>query len=62
MELHTGAAVPPIRKKRRKKKISVFMLFFIELNNKFASFSSFTFYLQIFGKLELQAKTVSAAL
>ena len=38
--------------------ILVFLLFFIKLHNKCVSFSSFTFNLQIFGKLELQAKVV----
>ena len=63
---HTGAAVPPVQKKKEEKRkfpfTSVFLLFFIELKDKFVSFSNFTFNFQIFVKwLALQAKTVCAA-
>ena len=60
---HTRVAVEPIKKKSKKKSLSFLFIsfFFIEPNDKFVSFSVFTFNLQIFAKLELQAKTVSAA-
>ena len=65
MGWYSENAVPPIKKKEKRENslhIRFSDFFFIELNYLFVSFLNFILNLQLFGKLELQAKTVSAAL
>ena len=64
MRRHTGAVVSPSKKKVEKRNftlISDFLLVCIEFSDKIVCFSGFTTDLQIFGKLELQVRSVTTA-
>ena len=61
---HTGAAFTYSKKKKKKEsfyQFQFFCFFSLNLTINFLVFLSFTFNLQIFGEMSLQAQSVSAA-